>query len=64
MNDKFVINPKEDKTITMTIRVDKSIQEKFDELSKKSNRSTSELISLALDYTLQNVIFLEEANEK
>lgn len=64
MNDKFVITPKEDKTITMTIRVDKSIQEKFDELSKKSNRSRNELISMALDYALQNVKFLEEANEK
>lgn len=63
-NNNFIITPKEDKTITMTIRVDKKIQEKFDELSKKSNRSRNELINMALEYALQNVKFLEKANEK
>lgn len=62
-NNDFIITPKEDKTVTMTIRVDKTIQDKFDELSQKSNRSRNELINMALDYALQNVKFLEKANQ-
>ena len=38
MNNDFVITPKEDRSVTMTIRVDKAVQDKFDQLSKKSNR--------------------------
>jgi predicted transcriptional regulator len=60
MNENFIITPKEDKSITMTIRVDRSIQERFDELSKQSNRSRNELINLALQYALQNVKFVED----
>lgn len=63
MNDNFVITPKEDKSVTMTIRVDKSIQQKFDELSKQSNRSRNELINMALEYALKNVKFVEDINK-
>jgi predicted transcriptional regulator len=64
MEKDFIITPKEDKSITMTIRVDKSIQEKFDELSKESNRSRNELINMALEYALQNVKFIKKANDE
>jgi predicted transcriptional regulator len=61
MNNDFVVTPKEDLTVTMTIRVDKTIQGRFDELSRKSNRSRNELINMALDYALRNVKFVEES---
>lgn len=65
MSDNFIITPKEDRTVTMTIRVDKAVQARFDELSKKSGRSRNELINLALQYALQNVKFIEnEDNAK
>lgn len=60
----FVITPKEDKSVIMTIRIEKTTQEKFDELSKISNRSRNELINMALEYALQNLKFIQEANEK
>ena len=31
--EKFIVVPKEDKVVTMTIRIDKSIQEQYNELS-------------------------------
>lgn len=53
--DKFVVTPKEDKAVTMTIRIDKSIQEAYNELSAKTNRSRNELIGMALQYALDNM---------
>lgn len=53
--NKFVITPKEDTTVTMTIRIDRTLQEKYNELSAKTNRSRNELISRALQYALDNM---------
>ena len=52
---RFIVTPKEDKTITMTIRIDRSLQEKYNELSTKTNRSRNELIGMALQYALDNM---------
>ena len=46
--DKFIITPKEDTYVTMSIRIEKSLQEQFNDLSAKTNRSRNELISMAL----------------
>lgn len=53
--DKFVITPKEDKAVTMTIRIDRTLQEKYNELSAKTNRSRNELISMALQFALEHM---------
>ena len=53
--EKFVITPKEDKTVTMTIRIDRALREKYNDLSAKTNRSRNELISMALQYALDNM---------
>ena len=53
--EKFIITPKEDKTVTMTIRIDRALQEKYNELSARTNRSKIELISMALQYALDNM---------
>lgn len=53
--EKFIIVPKEDKAVTMTIRIDRSLQEKYNELSEKTNRSRNELINMALQYALDNM---------
>lgn len=60
MKDKFVVTPKEDKTVTMTIRIDRSLQEEYNELSEKTNRSRNELISMALRYALDNMVIKEK----
>ena len=53
--EKFIITPKEDKTVTMTIRIDRALQEKYNELSARTNRSRNELISMALQYARDNM---------
>lgn len=53
--EKFVIESKEDKAITMTIRIDRVLQERYNELSVKTNRSRNELIGMALKYALDNM---------
>lgn len=53
--NRFIITPKEDKTVTMTIRIDRELQEKYNKLSAKTNRSRNELISMALRYALENM---------
>ena len=53
--EKFVVKPKEDKAVTMTIRIDRELQEKYNDLSAKTNRSRNELIGMALQYALDNM---------
>ena len=53
--EKFVVVPKEDKAVTMTIRIDRALQEAYNELSTKTNRSRNELIGMALQYALDNM---------
>lgn len=57
---KFVITPKEDKTVTMTIRIDRTLQEEYNLLAAKTNRSRNELISMALRYALDNMELVNE----
>lgn len=65
MGNKFIVRPKdadkkEDKTVIMTLRMDRKIQEEFDELSAKSERSRNELMCMALRYALDNLEFISE----
>lgn len=53
--EKFIITPKEDTTVTMTIRIDKTLQEEYNDLATKTNRSRNELIGMALQYALNNM---------
>ena len=53
--EKFVIEPKEDKAVTMTIRIDRILQERYNILSAQTNRSRNELIGMALQYALDNM---------
>ena len=53
--EKFVVIPKEDKAVTMTIRIDRAVQEAYNDLSARTNRSRNELIGMALQYALDNM---------
>lgn len=55
MMSKFIVTPKEDKSVTMTIRIDSALQERYNDLSEKTNRSRNELIGMALRYALENM---------
>ena len=53
--EKFIVTPKEDKTVTMTIRIDRALQDKYSDLAAKTNRSRNELIGMALQFALDNM---------
>lgn len=60
MADKFVVrqkkpDKKEDKSIVMTLRLDRELQEEFDALAAKSDRSRNELMCMALRYALDHL---------
>lgn len=59
--DKFVITPKEDSYVTMTIRIDKKLQQSYNDLSAKTKYSRNELISRALKYALEHMVIKEES---
>lgn len=63
--DKFVVRPKsaekkEDKSVVMTLRLDKDLQDEFDKLAAQSNRSRNELMCMALRYALEHLKFVSE----
>lgn len=58
--EKFIVTPKEDTSVTMTIRIDRTLQERYNELSAKTNRSRNELISMALRYALDHMELKDE----
>ncbi len=62
-NEDFIITPKEDKTVTMTIRIERIMQDKLDELAKRSNRSRNEIVNMALDYALRNAKFMDSTEQ-
>ena len=60
MEKTFIVRPKnDDDKVIMTIRIEKELQEKYDDLAGKSNRSRNELVCMALRYALENLEFLE-----
>ena len=68
MNDNFVIQAKEiiadDKTVVMSIRMDRDLQTKYDELSSKTGRSRNELMCMALEYAISRVEIKPAKKEK
>ena len=68
MKDKFVVRPKkydtkEDKSVVMSLGLDRELQEEYDALSAKSDRSRNELMCMALRYALDNLEFIDGAEE-
>lgn len=66
MEDKFVVrqkkpDKKEDKSVAMTLRIDRELQEEFDALAAKRDRSRNEL--MALGCALDPFAFIREAGE-
>lgn len=63
MGEEFVIRPKDtskktDKSVIMTIRINRDIQERYDKLSLQSGYSRNELICKALQYALDNLKYI------
>lgn len=67
MKGKFVVRPKkekkEDNAVIMSIRMNRGLQQEYDALAAKSDRSRNELMCMALRYALDNLEFIDEAEE-
>ena len=50
----FIVTPKKDKTVTMTIRMDRALPEEYNGLPVKTNRSGNERIRMVLRYALDH----------
>ena len=62
---KFVVkskdlDKKDDKYIIMSLRIERELQEAYDDLAAKSGRSRNELMCMALRYALENLEFIEK----
>ena len=57
---KFVVTPKEDKSVSMTIRIERALQEEYDKLAARTNRSRNQVIGMALKFAIENMEVLEK----
>lgn len=60
MVNSFIVKPKaterkEDKSVVMSLRLDRTLQEAFDSLAGKSGRSRNELMCMALRFALDQM---------
>ena len=63
IEDKFRLKPKEDKFVTMTIRLKRELQEAFDRLAATSDRSRNEVMCMALRYALARLELAPKTDE-
>ncbi|MBP3337147.1 MAG: ribbon-helix-helix protein, CopG family [Clostridia bacterium] len=59
-SNKFIITPKPEKSVTLTIRIEAELNNYIEEIARKSGRSRNELINKALRYAFDNIEFDEE----
>lgn len=68
MTNKFIVPPKkaerkDAKSVVVTLRMDEELQEAFEQLAEKSNRSRNEVMCMALRYALENLELLPDEQE-
>ncbi len=54
---------KEDKSVNMTLRINRELQKQYDDWAMKTNRSRNELMCMALSYALENIEFIEDPDD-
>ena len=60
MEKKFIITPNTERSVTVTVRIEKESHDRLEELVIKSGRSRNELINKAIKFALDNLEFEEE----
>lgn len=64
MEKKFIVTPKEEPSVTMTIRIDSEYNKKLEEIALKSGHSRNELINMAIKFSLDNIEFVDNSTKK
>lgn len=59
MDKKFIVTPKTERSVTVTVRIEMEMYQELEELVIKSGRSRNELINKALRFALDNLEFVE-----
>lgn len=59
MDKKFIVTPKTERSVTVTVRIEMEMYQELEELVIKSGRSRNELINKALRFALGNLEFVE-----
>ncbi len=54
---KFVVTPKIERSVTLTIRLETELNNYIEEIARKSGRSRNELINKALKFAFDNLEF-------
>lgn len=60
MGEFIVKKNKTDKTSVISIRIENELLKKYDDLANKANISRNILMTKALEYSLQNLKFIDE----
>ena len=60
MDRKFIVTPKTERSVTVTVRIEMETHNRLEELVVKSGRSRNELINKAIRFALDNLEFIEE----
>ena len=55
MDDSFYIAPKNEKSVTITVRINMRSNAFLEELALKTGRSRNEIINLALEYAFSHI---------
>lgn len=55
--NKFVVTPKGEKSVTLTVRLEAELNDYIEEIARKSGRSRNELINKALKFAFDNLEF-------
>ena len=58
---KFVVTPKIERSVTLTVRLETELNNYIEEIARKSGRSRNELINKALKFAFDNLEF--DSNE-
>ena len=56
---RFIVTPKQERSVTLTVRLDTELNAYIEEIARKSGRSRNELINKALKYAFDNLEFTE-----
>ena len=56
---KFIITPKTERSVTLTVRLETELNSYIEEIARKSGRSRNELINRALKFAFDNLEFID-----
>ena len=63
MPEKFIVRPKNNDLIVISLRISETMKQEFDTLAGKSDYSRNQIMCMALQYALDNLQFIPESKD-